>query len=273
MMQQSPPMMQIAAAAATTTTTAAAAGADRSRAPPSRPRSRMNAVHVAATPQFALQRTVHQCHPRARFQPMTIIAWFVWRVPVPWPQLFAAVFSWPPCFVCAVRRTNGHRGRRARSNITTRPKVALVLSGGGARGFAHIGVLRALQELRIPIDMVVGTSMGSVVGGAYAAGSSVDQLEQLVRRTDWNAVVADRPPRDELVYRRREEDLLLPSRIEFGAKLDGVSLAAGRRRQRGAGTGAEPRAARTARATSRSTSCSCRSARSPPTSSPANWWS
>jgi NTE family protein len=105
-----------------------------------------------------------------------------------------------------------------------RPKIALVLSGGGARGFAHIGVLRALQELRIPVDFVVGTSMGSVVGGAYAAGSSVEQLELLVRRTDWNAVVADRPPRDELIYRRREEDLLLPSRIEFGVHEDGVSL-------------------------------------------------
>jgi NTE family protein len=108
--------------------------------------------------------------------------------------------------------------------LKARPKIALVLSGGGARGFAHIGVLRALQELRIPVDFVVGTSMGSVVGGAYAAGSSVDQLEQLVRRTDWNAVVADRPPRDELFYRRREEDLLLPSRIEFGVHTDGVSL-------------------------------------------------
>lgn len=110
------------------------------------------------------------------------------------------------------------------ATLKPRPKVALVLSGGGARGFAHIGVLRALQELRVPVDIVVGTSMGSVVGGAYAAGSSVDQMERLVRRTDWNAVVADRPPRDELVYRRREEDLLLPSRIEFGARMDGVSL-------------------------------------------------
>ncbi|MET0266429.1 MAG: patatin-like phospholipase family protein [Duganella sp.] len=116
------------------------------------------------------------------------------------------------------------------SNVTpaaehqARPKIALVLSGGGARGFAHIGVLRALQELRVPVDFVVGTSMGSVVGGAYAAGSSVEQLEQLVRRTDWNAVVADRPPRDQLVYRRREEDLLLPSRIELGADWDGVTL-------------------------------------------------
>jgi NTE family protein len=110
------------------------------------------------------------------------------------------------------------------ASIKPRPKIALVLSGGGARGFAHIGVLRALQELRVPVDFVVGTSMGSVVGGAYAAGSSVDQLELLVRRTDWNAVVADRPPRDELIYRRREEDLLLPSRIEFGVHEDGVSL-------------------------------------------------
>ncbi|WP_229262093.1 patatin-like phospholipase family protein [Duganella guangzhouensis] len=110
------------------------------------------------------------------------------------------------------------------ASIKPRPKIALVLSGGGARGFAHIGVLRALQELRVPVDFVVGTSMGSVVGGAYAAGTSVDQLEQLVRRTDWNAVVADRPPRDELFYRRREEDLLLPSRIEFGVHSDGVSL-------------------------------------------------
>ena len=108
--------------------------------------------------------------------------------------------------------------------VKPRPKVALVLSGGGARGFAHIGVLRVLQELRIPVDFVVGTSMGSVVGGAYAAGSPVAQLEQLVRRTDWNAVIADRPPRDELAFRRREEDLLLPSRIEFGATMDGVTL-------------------------------------------------
>ncbi|MFA9216537.1 MAG: patatin-like phospholipase family protein [Sphingomonadaceae bacterium] len=108
--------------------------------------------------------------------------------------------------------------------LKPRPKVALVLSGGGARGFAHIGVLRVLQELRIPVDFVVGTSMGSVVGGAYAAGSPVAQLEQLVRRTDWGAVIADRPPRDELAFRRREEDLLLPSRIEFGANSDGVTL-------------------------------------------------
>jgi NTE family protein len=105
-----------------------------------------------------------------------------------------------------------------------RPRIALVLSGGGARGFAHIGVLRALSQQRIPIDMVVGTSMGSVVGGAYAAGASIADLEKMARQTDWDRVVADRPARDDLEFRRREEDTLLPSRIEFGIGANGISL-------------------------------------------------
>ncbi|HEX8612500.1 MAG TPA: patatin-like phospholipase family protein [Telluria sp.] len=105
-----------------------------------------------------------------------------------------------------------------------RPRVALVLSGGGARGFAHIGVLRVLRDMHVPVDIVVGTSMGSVIGGAYAAGSSVADLEQMARHTDWDRVVADRPAREDLEFRRREEDVLLPSRIEFGVHSDGISL-------------------------------------------------
>jgi NTE family protein len=112
----------------------------------------------------------------------------------------------------------------ASPDLPARPRVALVLSGGGARGFAHIGVLRALREMHVPIDMVVGTSMGGVVGGAYAAGTPVEQLEDLARHTDWDSVLADRPARDTLVFRRREEDTLLPSRIEFGVHDDGVTL-------------------------------------------------
>ncbi|CDG85650.1 patatin-like phospholipase family protein [Janthinobacterium agaricidamnosum] len=105
-----------------------------------------------------------------------------------------------------------------------RPRIALVLSGGGARGFAHIGVLKVLRDMHVPVDMVVGTSMGGVVGGAYAAGASVDELEQMARDTNWDRVIADRPARDDLAFRRREEDLLLPSRIEFGVSRNGVSL-------------------------------------------------
>ena len=108
------------------------------------------------------------------------------------------------------------------SQVSARPKIALVLSGGGARGFAHIGVLRTLQDLHIPIDIVVGTSMGSVIGGAYAAGASVKDLETMAATTDWDSVVADRPARDQLHFRRRDEDILIPSRIEFGITLKGV---------------------------------------------------
>jgi NTE family protein len=106
-----------------------------------------------------------------------------------------------------------------------RPKIGLVLSGGGVRGLAHIGVLRVLQELHVPVDVVVGTSMGAVVGGAFASGRSIDELEDFVRSTDWPAILADRPPREKLSFRRREEDLILPSRIELGLhRATGVSL-------------------------------------------------
>nr|WP_315482093.1 patatin-like phospholipase family protein [uncultured Undibacterium sp.] len=108
--------------------------------------------------------------------------------------------------------------------VKERPKVALVLSGGGARGFAHIGVLRVLKEMRIPIDFVVGTSMGAVVGGAYAAGRSVEDIEDIVRNTSWDTVLADRPARDALDFRRREEDVNLPSRIEFAVTKSGITF-------------------------------------------------
>jgi NTE family protein len=63
-----------------------------------------------------------------------------------------------------------------------RPRVALVLSGGGARGLAHIGVLKVLRELRVPVDFIVATSMGSIVGGAYSAGHTPDEMEALLGR-------------------------------------------------------------------------------------------
>jgi NTE family protein len=113
----------------------------------------------------------------------------------------------------------------------SRPRVGLVLSGGGARGFAHIGVLRVLQELQVPIDVVVGTSMGAVVGGAYAAGRQAAELERFARDTDWAGVLTDRPPRSAGEFRRREADLEVPSRIELGigpgASLNGPPAVAG----------------------------------------------
>ncbi len=76
-----------------------------------------------------------------------------------------------------------------------RPKVALVLSGGGARGAAHIGVLRALEKAGVPIDMIVGASYGALVGGLYAVGYSADDVARIVTAIDWGEITDDRPDR------------------------------------------------------------------------------
>lgn len=86
-----------------------------------------------------------------------------------------------------------------------RPKVGLALSGGGARGLAHIGVLKALERAGIPVDMIAGTSMGSIIGGLHAAGYSADELEQLALNTDWIDLFVDTPPRTDLFLGQKQE--------------------------------------------------------------------
>jgi NTE family protein len=87
-----------------------------------------------------------------------------------------------------------------------RPRIGLVLSGGGARGAAHVGVLKVLDQLHVPIDAIAGTSMGAVVGGLYATGFSADDIERIVSTLDWQDAFKDRPPRAELTFRRKQED-------------------------------------------------------------------
>jgi NTE family protein len=94
----------------------------------------------------------------------------------------------------------------ANREAPARPRVGLVLSGGGARGATHIGVLKMLDQLHVPIDVIAGTSMGAVVGGLYASGLSGEQIEHAMASLDWQAAFRDRPPRTELDYRRKEED-------------------------------------------------------------------
>jgi NTE family protein len=96
-------------------------------------------------------------------------------------------------------------------------KLVLVLSGGGARGAAHIGVLKVLEELHIAPDLIVGTSMGSIVGGLYAAGWSPEEIEELMASMDWNAVFSDEVPRSDLSYRRKQDDrpILIQARLYF----------------------------------------------------------
>ena len=82
----------------------------------------------------------------------------------------------------------------ANNDSIRRPRVGVVLCGGGAKGFAHIGVLRKIEEAGIPIDYISGTSIGSIIGGLYAAGYDPDMMEKLVREQDWNTIIYDRIP-------------------------------------------------------------------------------
>jgi hypothetical protein len=104
-----------------------------------------------------------------------------------------------------------------------RPRIALVLEGGGALGFAHIGVIEYLEEHHIPIDLVVGTSMGGLVGGLYASGRSPDEIRALVKDINWDDAIGGKTPFRDLSYRRKQDRVDYPNRLEFGLK-HGVSL-------------------------------------------------
>jgi len=97
-----------------------------------------------------------------------------------------------------------------------RLRVGLVLGGGGARGAAHIGVLRELERMHIPIDAIAGTSMGAIVGGLYASGMSVAELEQLVAEMDWAEAMSDEPERDDLRFRRKQDAKDYPIDLDLG---------------------------------------------------------
>ena len=99
----------------------------------------------------------------------------------------------------------------------TRPKVGLVLSGGAARGLAHIGVLKALEEQGVKIDAIAGTSMGAVIGGLYASGYKIEELEKLALSIDWQQALSDAPPRKDVPFRRKQDDrdFLIKQKISF----------------------------------------------------------
>jgi len=105
-----------------------------------------------------------------------------------------------------------------------RPRVGLALGGGGARGFGHLGVLKVLHELRVPVDVVAGTSMGAVVGGVYAQGLSYPELEAAFRAEDWSSMFTDEPARSSLPMRRKRADRELALDFELGLGTGGIRL-------------------------------------------------
>jgi len=100
----------------------------------------------------------------------------------------------------------GAPAARERPAAGKRPRIGLALSGGGARGAAHIGVLKVLEELRVPVDLIAGTSMGAIVGGLYAAGMAPQDIEEVLETVDWVDAFSDRIPREDRSFRRKRDD-------------------------------------------------------------------
>ncbi|SPQ01466.1 Periplasmic esterase RssA [Candidatus Sulfobium mesophilum] len=109
---------------------------------------------------------------------------------------------------------------RATSN---RPKIGVVFGGGGAKGAAHIGVLKVLEEQKIPVDYIAGTSMGAIVGALYASGLSASELEKVITAIDWKDVFSGDPDRRDIDYRRKREDFDNLTGLQLGIK-DGKIL-------------------------------------------------
>jgi NTE family protein len=115
----------------------------------------------------------------------------------------------------------------AADETESRPRVALVLSGGGALGYAHVGVIEMLERLRVPVDCVVGTSMGAMVGGAYAAGVRPAQMREILAQTDVPALFDDLPPRARRAQQSRRDDYRPLFDFTLGVDGDGIRLPSG----------------------------------------------
>ena len=115
----------------------------------------------------------------------------------------------------------------AEGEAAKRPKICLVLSGGGARGAAHVGVLKVLEEYRVPVHCIAGTSMGSLVGAAYASGMNLQEMYEILDTITTELLFKDKPPRRELSFRRKQEDYNIFVGPEFGVSKGDVSIGKG----------------------------------------------
>jgi NTE family protein len=114
--------------------------------------------------------------------------------------------------------SNSHSQELPKHDQTARPKLGLVLEGGGALGLAHIGVITWMEEHHIPVSYVVGTSMGGLVGGIYATGRSPAEVRQLINGIDWDQVLSGVTPFRDLSFRRKQDSHDYPGQLEFGLR-------------------------------------------------------
>ena len=105
-----------------------------------------------------------------------------------------------------------------------RPRVGLVLGGGGARGLAHVGVLEQLERLHVPIDCIAGTSAGALIGGIYASGMPLPEIRRRLEDADWDKLIAGSPDRRNLPYLRKKDDYQNLAAMTFGVDEDGLKV-------------------------------------------------
>src|SRR5271170_3340446 len=118
-------------------------------------------------------------------------------------------------FICLASTFGSTQDAPAAGN---KPKLGLVLEGGGALGLAHIGVIQWLEEHRIPVSYVAGTSMGGLVGGVYATGRSAAEVRQVVETINWDEVLRGQTPFSDLAFRRKQDAHEYPSSLEFSLR-------------------------------------------------------
>src|SRR5580658_330216 len=106
---------------------------------------------------------------------------------------------------CALLVVCSHAQETPKSNTSAHPKIGIVLEGGGALGLAHIGVLQWMEEHRIPISYVAGTSMGGLVGGIYSTGRSPAEVREVVDKINWDEVLRGQTPFEDLSFRRKQD--------------------------------------------------------------------
>ena len=122
--------------------------------------------------------------------------------------------------VLMVSTVNAQTDSVGLASLQTRKKVGVVLSGGGAKGMAHIGVLKVLEKAGIPVDIVTGTSIGSIVGGLYAIGYNAHSLDSMVRKQDWTYVVTDKEDlsNQSLLDRKKQNTYLFTTGLTIGKR-------------------------------------------------------
>ena len=129
---------------------------------------------------------------------------------------------WAAIAVAALPAPAANQAEPETAPAASRPKIGLALGGGGALGIAHVGVIRALERMRIPVDCVAGTSMGAIVGGMYASGMSPDEMERSLAGMNWWDVMKDKTAREDMLYRRKRDDARYLMDIELGLRGSGL---------------------------------------------------